>query len=522
MENGGAAVPGGIRSLLWKVKIPEDLSNTVFVGDVLVVTHGDQIEGREADTGRLLWSFGVSDSNGYSPPEERIGATGDYVVAAIPRDGKDKTDEEAPRGDGLLTFNGRTGALLWTLGSGFHGSDTPMPPLVTYLGVGEGNVLIHLPAIGVVRALDVADGRRRWDSPLPSGCLGQTGGADRWVVAMLISCGRETRLRVLSASTGRWLWEQEVFPLGDTLVVVADGVVGLESDNALNVYDADGRQLYEHVAEHACPCSLVATATGVLVVGQDDYRNSLLTAIVDRRSGRVIESEDESVSFMAVQALDGRIYATRRLGELQSSIVVTVDPVTGEQTPVVAFPAPVSLLGMSRYALLFASASTSSLAAYTTVPPSADPGATARGGVGRERWRDACALIPASTLRAEFPEAHYTPVARPGPPELALDTPVGCDLVPGDARHPVITIDIRWAGTDKDETEDVLQDLMARFDEKKPIHLGHGAQMYTNSAVRDVAILRAGDTVVRMDGAGGHEVTVRLARQVVRGLRATR
>ncbi|MFI7125761.1 PQQ-binding-like beta-propeller repeat protein [Nonomuraea sp. NPDC050153] len=517
----GPAITAGIRSLLWQAHFRGDWPGVLFLGDVLVLTHGEQVEGRNAVTGQRLWSFGTSDAGGYTPPEESLEATGDYVVAAARR------ADEDPRGNSLLAFNGRTGAILWNLASGSYGSGMP-DPFFSYLGVGGGRVLIEIPSIGVVRALDAVNGQQRWESAASPGCHVESGDADESVAAFLMNCGGHARLRVLEVSTGRHLWEQEVFPSGIPLITVSGRAIGVESGNAFTVYDADGRRLYEHMAEETCPCWFAAAAEGLLVVRQDDVSKSRVADAVDRRSRRVTPIHGEAGEFDTVELVDGRIYGIRRLAAtLEGSVIVAVDPATGKQTPVATIPVYEDVIGISRYALLTAPGSDEDakpLLAYRTVPPPVtDPGLTARGGVERRSWPDTCSLVPPAALAAEFPKVRYRSLPRPGPPELGLSTPTGCDLVPADAEHPVLTLSVLWVGATAGEAETILEAIAAKYGEGDSSRISSPEpwmRLFVESDLADAVIIRVGGTLVRMDGAGDREVAVRLARAAADGLRA--
>ncbi|MBE1587926.1 PQQ-binding-like beta-propeller repeat protein [Nonomuraea angiospora] len=525
VERPGPAIPAGTRSLLWQAHFRGDWPGALFLDDVLVLTHGERVEGRNAVTGQILWSFSASDIGVHLPPDESLEATGDYVVAVAQRD--DEDSEVVSPGAGLLAFNGRTGTVLWNLTSGFYGSEMP-DPYFTYLGSGGERVLIEIPSAGVVRALDAVDGQPRWESTISPGCHVESGNADESVAAYLMNCAGHFRLRVLGVSTGRFLWEREVFPSGTPVIGISGRAIGVESDNAFTVYDTDGRRLYEHTAGETCVCLWAATAEGLVVVRQDDVSKSMVADAVDRRSRRVTPIRGEAGEFETVEAVDGRIYGRRRLGAtLQGSAIVTVDPATAKQTPVVTFPIYEDVIGISRYALLLAPDSnedTKSLLAYRTVaPPMTDPGRTARGGVETRAWPDTCSLIPPSALAAEFPKARYRPLPLPGPPGLGLSTPIGCDLVPGDAKHPVLTISVLWVGATAGEAETILQTIAAEWDEKDPSRISSPEpwmRLYVSTYMTDETVVRVGGALVRMDGAGNRDVAVRLARALAGSLRA--
>nr|WP_240973252.1 PQQ-binding-like beta-propeller repeat protein [Nonomuraea sp. FMUSA5-5] len=522
----GPPFPAGVRSELWRTDFRDGWSDSVFLGTSLVLTHGDQIEGRDATTGRVLWTFDASEVEGYAPPEDRLEATGDYVVAVAPHEGVD--DEDDPRGDDLLAFHGRTGAILWNITSGHRGIDVPRPYL-NYLGVGRGRVLIHLPGLGVVRALGAMDGRRRWEYAVPAGCTGVSGDADEWTVALLMTCGRRTRIEVLDPGSGRLMWEREVFPLGNPLVTVDGGVVGLESDAALTVYDAGGRPLFEHVGDMACACQLAATAAGLLIVRPSGVSDSYaaVTEVVNRLNGHVTRLTGAAGALEGVMAVGGRLYGVRPLApDLLGTVVVMIDPVTGRQTPITGFPSFQEVVGLGEHIMIVNDVGReagTTLIAYRTSPTSpADSGAAVRDGVARERWPDACALVPPAALPALFAGARYRFVARPAPPELALATPTRCDLIPvlpASAGRPVITLNVLWVSRTPDEAETVLQARRARLGNTKRVTDDSGNRMYVDRAMTDMVILRVGGTLIRMDGAGDQAVAVRLASRVASVLR---
>ncbi|MEU8316972.1 PQQ-binding-like beta-propeller repeat protein [Nonomuraea sp. NPDC048881] len=490
-----------------------------MLDDMLIMTPGDKIEGRDVATGRVSWTFDASDFRDYTPPEEQLGATGDYVVAAAPNSDAEGDD---PSGDSLLIFNGRTGTVLWQLASGPYGAELPTP-FLRYLGVGLGRVFIRLPAVGVVRALDVLDGRQKWAVAMPAGCAYEAGDADEWAVALLMRCGRHSRLRVLEPLTGRLLWDREVFPLGNALINLTGGAIGLESDNAFTVYDVNGEQLYARTGDLMCTCMLAATGMGLLVVRQSNRSDTetMVTDVVNRRTGRIIVVSGQAGDLASAEAIEGRLYGWRRLGEdLRAFIVVMIDPATGRQTPVATYPGQLGLFHLGRHELLFnapAPDEDTSVMVVHRLTPSRDLGAVSRGGVERGRWPDACALLPPSVLAAEFPGAGYTSRPRPAPPELGLDTPAGCDLMPDDDEHPVLTLSILWVGRTSNEAEAVLEAVTGSLDATPDQLIRHkpDVRLYVDKYLGTV-VARAGDTVMRLDGVDDREAAVRLALRMAR------
>lgn len=516
-SENGPAIASGVLSRLWQADFRDGWSNVVMLDDVLVLTHGEHVEGRDAATGRTLWAFSTSDIDGYTAPEDRLETVGDLIVAVAPH--------RDPRGDSLLVFNGRTGAILWDLATGIYGTEMP-PPYFSFLGVGRSRAVIHIPDLRVLRGLDIVDGQRRWDSPLPSGCHSQSGDADEWVTAILMTCGGRAHLRVLETSTGMVLWERKAFPLSNPLVTVAGGAVSLASDHAFVVYDIDGRRLYEHIAERTCECWLAATRTGLLILRSEPDLDDFVAEAVDRRNGRVIPMDGERDTFLNAWVIDGRIYGLRRLGDmLQGVVIVAIDPATGGQRPIAALPRYAAVADMNRHTLLIdpgIDADRTSLAAYTiTAPRAVGPGTASQAGVVPGNWPDACALVPPAALKAEFPRARYTAVPRPAPPELNVRTPVGCDLIPQDAKYPILTLSVLWMGATADEAENIFRTVMRDFrvSVEEAVTLRSGARLYVDEV--DATLIQAGRTVVRLDGTRSRDIAERLAHQVTHTLRAT-
>ncbi|MER7365901.1 PQQ-binding-like beta-propeller repeat protein [Nonomuraea wenchangensis] len=523
-QAAGAGLPAGVRNELWRARFRDGLPNTVLVGDVLVVSDGDRFEGRDTATGHVSWTFDASKIDGYTPPEDRLAVVGDQVVAVAPHETPDESED--PRGDDLLVFDGRTGAVLWNLTSGFYGFDLPRPYL-TYLGVSKGRVLIHLPALGLVRALDIVTGRRLWETAMPSGCAGRHGGAAERVVALLVTCGRRTRLEALDPGSGRLMWSREVFPQGTPLITVSGGTVGLGSDASFTVYDTGGRQLYDHMAGQPCGCELVATATGALIAWSANFTSSysLVWEAVNRADGSVTRLSGQAGDLERVMAVNGRLYGVRRLGrDPLGSVVVTIDPANGRQTPVTGFPAFQEVTDVSEHLVIVNDTSDEDdalLVAYRTVPaPADDPGAGVRDGVGRERWPDACALLLPAALTAGLRGTRYRSVARSAPPELNLTTPTGCDLLPLDDEQPVLALSVLWVGRTPGEAETVLRVVAGFLDMKRTIVPGTGERVYVGRQMADFVLLRTGDTVIRLDGAGDRAAALRLAAGVASTLKA--
>jgi len=511
----GPVIASGILSRRWQADFPDGWSNVRLLEDVVVVTHGERLEGRDLTTGNTLWAFSMSDIHGYTAPEGRLEVTGDLVVAVAPRG--------ELQGDSILVFKGRTGTVLWDLGTGLRRTDMPAP-YFNFLGIGRSRAVIYLPGLRVLRGLDIIDGQQRWDSPLPSGCRSLSGDADESVAAVLLGCAGRTRLRALDPSTGRVLWDREVFPLNDPLITVSGGAVGLLSDHAFTVYDIDGRRLYEHIAGLRCGCMLAAIDTGLVILREEPYTSDFVVEAVDRRSGRVVRVDGGQRAFKSAWVVDGRIYGMRQLGDLlQGVAIVAIDPATGGQRPIVALPGYMSVVGINRHTLLVdpgIGSDEAPLTAYTIVAPrGADPGAVSRGGVAADDWPNACALLPPTALRAEFPEANYTAVPRPAPPELNLRAPVGCDLVPRDTRHPILTLSVLWVSGSADEAENIFKTTMTSLTRglRNATTLRSGVRLYVDEM--DATLIRVDRIVVRLDGTRDQGVAERLAHQVARTLR---
>lgn len=511
-----------MRSELWRQPL-DGRHETLLLDDMVVLAQGMDIGARDAFTGRTLWTFDVSSLADYEPSEQPSGngidlaRTGDVVVAgAYGR----RTDGTRPHVS-LLGLDSRTGALLWSLASGIH------LPYFSHLATGGGQVLIHIPALGVVRALDATRGTRRWDARLPPGCrLEDDGAADNRVLALLMACGDRSRLHILAVSTGRLLWERMVSPLGPAGVEVQHGVIGVESANALSVYDIDGRQLYDRVAEGICDCGFAVTADDVLISRVDDAVFWRVSEMIDRRSGRVRQVSGGPDESFQVLAAGERLYLKREfIHGLRGTLIETVDPVTGIVTPVVALPYTSVVIGVNQRLILADEYELegSGLTAYRiAAPPLAEPGIVARGGVDRSRWPDACALIPRQTLRSEFPDTRYTLIPRPAPPELALSTPVGCDLVPTASRGDASTISVSvlWVGLTSEEAGGLIAIETSGCFGRRVRSPAPADDMSTCPDLVDAVLIRVGNAVVRMDGAGDSDRAVRLARSAARTLRS--
>ncbi|GGM62338.1 hypothetical protein GCM10010106_05460 [Thermopolyspora flexuosa] len=517
----GPPVSSGVLTRLWREDFPDVWSDALLLDDVLVVAHGSRVEGRDPATGRTLWAFGTPGVAAPSAPKRRLKAAGDLVVGVA-------THWE-PESDSLVVFNGRTGVILWDLATGGRGPDAPVPPY-RFLGAGNGRVVLHLPGLRLLRGLDVTDGRRRWESPLPPGCQGRSADADERVVAVLLACGDQARLRVLEPATGRVMWEREVFPLGEPSVTVRGGTVGLAGNHVLTVYDGEGRRLYEGLLDWNCDCALTVSDTALLVLRNDPETAATVADAVDRRTGRVVRLAGGWNTFRNGWVVGERIYATRRLGDLlHGNLLVEVDPESGGQRPVVALPDHLFMVAMNRHILLVEPRITNpehnrSLAAYRVTPGgTAGPGTALPAGVAPGDWPEACALIPPAALRTEVPGARYTAVPRPAPRELGVRAPAGCDLIPQDTRHPILSVSVLWVAGTEDEAEDVFRTAMAnlRVEDDKAVTLRSGVRLYTDRDV-DTAIVRVERIVLRVDGTLGRGLVERLARQAARTLRAVR
>ncbi|MGW2155413.1 outer membrane protein assembly factor BamB family protein [Nonomuraea sp. NPDC001699] len=507
-------IPSGVRSLLWKSTFKDGLSNILLLDDVLVITHGKRVEGRNAVTGTVVWAFDTSTVGQFTPPEEAIAATGDIVSVSAPLGSKDEDVE----GDGnvLFAFNGRVGRGLWALASGAPGEGLPHP-FFSLVGAGGGRIVISVPAISAIRGLDAADGARRWDSLLTPGCAFEAGDADDRVTGVLMRCGKRWRLRALDSGSGAPLWEHSVFPLGNPLVEVDGGAVGLESDNAFDLFDTSGRRLYQHIGETICSCSFVATSDTVVLARFEDATTDALLEILDRSSGRVVLTRKDARSYTMFGTSGGRPYwgEDRAHGGV---LIQTLGP-EGVVTPVVAFPDGDPHAMNDQAFLVVTGDDSPQLNAYGLgLPAEPEPGVVARGGVARAAWPDACALLPTSVLARELPGVHFRAVPRRAAPELGLNTPVGCDLLPEvQGGRPTISVDVVWVGTTPGEAKELLANMP--YASPKKLAPAPADQLLTDEQLTDTIALRVGSAVVRIDGAGDRDLTVRLARLAARSLR---
>lgn len=328
LMEGTQPLATGTRTLRWQTAISKGWFHTLYARKTLIVAEKMLITGRDPRTGSKRWTLDASGVDGYNPPVDRLVASGEHVVAITPSK-QESHEESTTRGDTMSVIDVRTGALLWSLASGAYGAEQHF----NFLGVGSGHAVIYMSVLGILRGLDIRDGRRRWDSPLPTGCRGMSGHADAWVVGLLVSCGGRMSLRALDPRTGDLLWERDVYPEGQSIVYVTGGVVGLGSDGVITVHDYSGRLLYEQAS--SIMDDLAATAEGIVISRYDQGTQELTADTVDRLTGRVTHIRDLS----DLHVLEGRVYAAKRMeDELQGYELVIIDPVIGDQTSVTTFP----------------------------------------------------------------------------------------------------------------------------------------------------------------------------------------
>jgi hypothetical protein len=65
-DDGRGPIPQGLPTTSWTASYTDGLSNALLVGDVAVLTHGHQAEGRDAVTGRTIWRLDTASVPGYT------------------------------------------------------------------------------------------------------------------------------------------------------------------------------------------------------------------------------------------------------------------------------------------------------------------------------------------------------------------------------------------------------------------------------------------------------------------------
>ncbi|WP_168221241.1 PQQ-binding-like beta-propeller repeat protein [Actinomadura sp. WMMA1423] len=442
---------------------------------VTASAHG--IEARDARTGAPRWSYRRA---GWS----LLGwtSTGSRVAAYFERDGD--------RGDrALVAFDALSGALLWR-------REDERPAAVSRTTLrwpsGAGVLLTTDEGRRTVFGVSAVTGNRVWRLALPHGCRLFEGGAHpsdgrEDLVALGLSCagpgdgGHRSRLLAVDPAKGLGRWEKRLGARESPEVSMLEGVTLVSDGTALRAFDDGGRQFGVWKGDGVCGdlmCPGVVTPGRLVVVyhpdgtgggtgdggtgdggtgdGEDGAEEAVAEGTggegarmeaLDVPSGRVAWHRDVP-DYAALAQAGGQVFALRpRLAErLLPAGVDIVQPGDGSTTTAPApFTMDPDLPGVRPW---LAAAGGLLYAALPQAAPRPDGGARLialrggltgtgppeLGGVPREDWPDACALLKKPDLAAARMTGYATEPSRASAGTVRLPHPVSCTYEPRGGR----------------------------------------------------------------------------------------
>lgn len=511
----------GLLLPVWKMSTDAYLSVIRVVGRVLVTFNGISLEGRDAATGRLIWRQTLTLFD--DARELDFVVNGDLVTLSYWR----VRDDGDTRNQNVVTFNARTGALLWE----FASSLTKDPPEdgFSLLGAGSGRIVIATGLGGeAVSALDARDGSVVWRVPVPRNCSFDSGGADGALAAVVLRCSRAVRLRVLSLSAGRVLWDTAVRGLKDTRTEVIGDVVSVVGTDRGLMFDSRGHVLADYPTNNPYDTWVEVGSRIVALVHPDETSYYNRVELIDSVTGaRRSWLAEEPPRLMAV---DGEIYLEAGVPGFPLARVLSRVGTGAETVPIGALPGRWTWGGSSLLVagagMLFvdgspADSESTVVVAYRPdpLPSSAERGLVVRGGVPAARWPDACALVTPARLAALVPGGRYTARPQHAAPELGLDRPIGCDLESANGSDPPVTLSVLWVCATAEDAA-FRMGFVRRTGLDHPAALrGIGDEAFTRQATEDLVVVRVGEMIIRLDAPGDPALARRLAAEVADAIR---
>ncbi|MEV0974554.1 PQQ-binding-like beta-propeller repeat protein [Microtetraspora glauca] len=425
--------------------------------------------------------------------------------------------EERPRR--ITVLDTTTGVVRWTITSG-RGEDEGGRSYFYALGAADGRVIVDLPALGVIHALDLADGALGWEARLPTGCrsLGRDthmdGHTEAWdgssrsedwdiprelvtedEVTLLVHCeGGRTRLLRFDARTGAPRGEIAVAPAGHPRLRVERGVTVIRADDSITLVDPLGRVIFDRVSGR-CGCDALVTPAAAFVVWGSDEHASLLT-VIRRDSGRAVATRAYRNAWISgFDERRGLVFVFRSW----------------------PYPLHQEVGGFTTFDVL--EASTGRLVTVVSEPLTEDDavraiaeggGWGARGGVPATAWPDPCALLPPEALTARTGIA-YRAIPVPGPVELGLTTPVSCRFLPLRAGRLEVTVTVNWVYASEAAADETMSGLLQRSTPGGP---DLADRAYWVDDLEDAVALRAGNTIVLVEALGERDTALRAAELV--------
>ncbi|MCC5576374.1 hypothetical protein IMZ11_12100 [Microtetraspora sp. AC03309] len=440
----------------------------------------------------------------------------DSVAAAADPDEEHYQAEERPRR--ITVLDATTGVVRWAITSG-RGEDDGGRPYFYVLGAAGGRTIVDVPALGVIHALDLADGTLGWETRLPAGCrsLGRdthmngnseagddSDRSEDWdiprelvtedEITLLVHCeGGRTRLLRFDSHTGAPRADIAVAPAGRTELRIERGVAVIRAQNSITLVDPAGRVIFDRVSGE-CYCDALVTPAAVFALWTDDDRASV--TVIRRDSGRAVATRTYRNAWISgFDERRGLVFVFRswpyplhqEVGGFTTLDVL--DASTGRLVTVVSQP----------------------LTEDDAVRAIAEGGGWgARGGVPATAWPDPCALLSPEALTARTGTAYRT-IPVPGPVELGLTTPVSCRLLPLRAGRLEVTVTVNWVYASEAAADETMSGLSQRSTPGGP---DLADRAYWVDDLEDAVALRARKTVVLVEALGEKDTALRAAELV--------
>ncbi|WP_326828434.1 PQQ-like beta-propeller repeat protein [Streptosporangium sp. NBC_01810] len=414
--------------------------------------------------------------------EERKAAvsTGRYVAAETEIESGNPNHPDTQRR--ITVIDALTGLPTWSILSGYPGGGRARP-FFYLMGAAPGKIIIDVPALRTIRALDPLDGTILWETDLPGDCVSAAlpsadpqadeddpiqvySLADRNLAVAMTRCeDRRTSLIGIDPATGRVRWERRFPPSGLPELSLEEGVSILSHPNSVTIIDKGGLILADDLV-YRSPSWVIAA--GAVIISDGDWSgNGSGVRSISRSSGQITWSRPDLLGEVGTAA--GKIHV-----ESENALIV-LDPADGHT--LVTLSAPLT---------------EKDIEAALAAPP----GWGVRGGVPAADWPDACALLPPAELTSRPGTGGYvtTPIA--APPELGLTTPLACELTP-ERKGTLVTVSVVRVYTSVKEATEAMETLSG---EKAAPDVAEHASYFDDE--RDAVTIRHGRVIVTVEAFG--------------------
>ncbi|MFF5242980.1 PQQ-binding-like beta-propeller repeat protein [Streptosporangium sp. NPDC000095] len=462
-------------------------------GDEGVVTakisNTDRVIWKSAQAGDLLDEASSSMNEPETPHEAsddisdggRDASTGRYLAVETQIESGNPNHPHDQRRR-ITVIDALTGLPTWSILSGYPG-DGRARPFFYLMGAAAGKIIIDVPALRAIRALDPLHGTVVWETELPDDCMSaalpsvdpQAGEDDpvltssladkNLAVAMTRCANRHISLTGIDPVTGRVRWERR-FPLSVLPeLILKEGVSVLTSRNALTVIDKNGALLVDDLVYHSPSWVITAGTVTVSDGGWGDVGMGVRS--ISRSSGRIKWSRPDLGGEVGRAA--GKIY-------VRSWDTLTVlDPADGHTLVTLSEPLTVK-----------------DIKAALAAPP----GWGDRGGVPAADWPDPCALLPAAELASRSGTGGYAVTPLPAPAKLGLTTPVACEFAT-EEEGVVVTVSVIWVYPSVKKAAEKMKQMTGGEDSPAAAR----RISYFNDA-EDMVVVREGRVVVKVEAFG--------------------